>query len=94
MYYQERSHILCYEINYIKLYTYSFHATFRYRSSDDRKHYGKPLRTVILFIDNVLYNRFGSNVLKKQLYWYIFVISRIKFIFMSTLSYQCIAFIQ
>ena len=37
--------------------------------SVDKKYYEKPLRTVILFIDNIFYNRFGKNVLNKQLWW-------------------------
>ena len=39
-------------------------------------------------------NRFGENVLNKQLWWYVFVICRIEPILMSTLSYQFITFIQ
>ena len=40
----------------------------------------KNLRTVILFIENIFYNRFEKSVLNKQLWWYFFLI--------------CIAFIQ
>ena len=68
---------------------------FRWRSSDDKKYYEKPIRTVIIFIENIFYNRFGENVLNKQLLlWYFFAICKIEIIFMSTLSYQFIAFIQ
>ena len=68
---------------------------FRWRSSDDKKYYEKPIRTVIIFIENIFYNRFGENVLNKQLlWWYFFAICKIEIIFMSTLSYQFIAFIQ
>ena len=67
---------------------------FRWRSSDDKKYYEKPIRTVIIFIENIFYNRFGENVLNKQLWWCFFVICKIEIIFMSTLSYQFIAFIQ
>ena len=52
------------------------------------------LRTVILFIENIFYNRFGKSVLNKQLWWYVFVICKIELILMSTLSYQFTAFIQ
>ena len=34
----------------------------------DKKYYEKPLRTVILFIEKIFYNRFGKNVLNKQLW--------------------------
>ena len=41
---------------------------FRSQSSHDKKYYEKLLRTVILFIENIFYNRFGKNVLSKQLW--------------------------
>ena len=59
--------------------------------------YEKPLRTVrtkIPLTENILYNRFGENVLSKQLCWHVFVNCKTEFILMSTLSYQLIAFIQ
>ena len=67
---------------------------FRLQSSHDKKYYEKLLRTVILFIENIFYNRFGKSVLNKQLWWYVFVICKIELILMSTLSYQLILFIQ
>ena len=39
-----------------------------------------------IFIINIFYNRFGKNVLNKQLWWYVFVICKIERILMSTLS--------
>ena len=66
----------------------------RYKHPNDKKYYKTPLRTVILFINNIFYNHFGKNVLNKQLWWYVFVICKIELILMSTLSYQFTAFIQ
>ena len=61
------------------------------QSSDDNE---KPLKTVIPFTENIFYNRFGKNVLKKQLWWHVFAIYKIELILMSTLSHQFIALIQ
>ena len=64
------------------------------KNPDDKKYYEKPLRTAILFIENIFYNRFGKNVLNKRLCWHVFVVCKIELILMSTLSYQFIPFIQ
>ena len=45
------------------------------------------LGSVALFTEKIFYNCFGKNVLNKQLWWYVFVISKIEVIIMSTLSY-------
>ena len=42
----------------------------------------------------MFYNRFGKNILKKQLWWYVFILMNLELILMSALSYQFIAFIQ
>ena len=42
----------------------------------------------------MFYNRFGKNILKKQLRWYVFILMNLELILMSALSYQFIAFIQ
>ena len=54
----------------------------------------KHFKTVTLFTPKLIYNRFGKNVSKKELWCYLFVVCQVELIFMSTLSYQFVAFIQ
>ena len=34
---------------------------------DEKKWYGRPLRTVMVFTETIFYNRFGKNILNKPL---------------------------
>ena len=92
-----------YKQNLLETFYYIVTNSFTPSLDSDKKYYEKLLRTfiyekllrtVILFIENMFYNRFGKSALNKQLWWYVFVICKIEFIFMPTLSYQFIAFIQ
>ena len=75
-------------------YIYTYIYIYVYICIPMWKYYERPLRAVILFIDNIFYNRFAKNVLNKQLWSYVFVIFKAELIIMSSLSYQFIAFIQ